>query len=254
MSLILSNLKLCEPLAKQTLPLAFSMVSPTLCLPSTVTSAAAFSTSTALMPHHTWRFYYGKFKLKNPIPCNAKIIPLEQSMPVSDGEPRPGSAADIEKVITVVASNLDEDDPKIHPDWSKPKPHLETPKFPGEYVVGEWPPKGRVYWKLPFKVKLQAGRIYSWCSCGLSKNSPFCDGSHKELNGPNFERPTNPRFLPTKFRPTETKEYWLCQCKQTNNRPFCDGTHRTMEEITKLTRPMITDGQRIKIKIDKDEA
>jgi len=30
----------------------------------------------------------------------------------------------------------------------------------------------------PQKVTLEAGKKYAWCSCGLSENQPFCDGSH----------------------------------------------------------------------------
>ena len=33
--------------------------------------------------------------------------------------------------------------------------------------------------KTPFPVKLEAGSDYFWCSCGQSKQQPFCDGSHK---------------------------------------------------------------------------
>jgi len=27
-------------------------------------------------------------------------------------------------------------------------------------------------------VKLEVGKEYYYCACGLSKNQPFCDGSH----------------------------------------------------------------------------
>ena len=33
--------------------------------------------------------------------------------------------------------------------------------------------------KGPYKIEVQAGKKYSWCSCGLSANQPFCDGAHK---------------------------------------------------------------------------
>ena len=33
--------------------------------------------------------------------------------------------------------------------------------------------------KAPCPVNVEAGKTYAWCSCGLSKNQPFCDGSHK---------------------------------------------------------------------------
>ncbi len=33
--------------------------------------------------------------------------------------------------------------------------------------------------KQPAPAKLEAGKTYAWCRCGLSQNQPFCDGSHK---------------------------------------------------------------------------
>ena len=33
--------------------------------------------------------------------------------------------------------------------------------------------------KAPLPVEVKAGETYYWCSCGQSKNQPFCDGSHK---------------------------------------------------------------------------
>ena len=33
--------------------------------------------------------------------------------------------------------------------------------------------------KAPFGVKVEEGKSYWWCACGLSKEQPFCDGSHK---------------------------------------------------------------------------
>jgi CDGSH-type Zn-finger protein len=33
--------------------------------------------------------------------------------------------------------------------------------------------------KSPIPVLVEAGKTYYWCSCGHSKNQPFCDGAHK---------------------------------------------------------------------------
>ena len=33
--------------------------------------------------------------------------------------------------------------------------------------------------KSPYKVKVEKGKTYFWCSCGESQKQPFCDGSHK---------------------------------------------------------------------------
>lgn len=66
----------------------------------------------------------------------------------------------------------------------------------------------------PIEVHLEAGKQYYWCSCGRSKNQPFCDGSHK---GTDFE--------PKAFSVDTSKSVWLCACKKTANAPFCDGAH-----------------------------
>ncbi|XP_018351493.1 PREDICTED: CDGSH iron-sulfur domain-containing protein 3, mitochondrial isoform X1 [Trachymyrmex septentrionalis] len=90
------------------------------------------------------------------------------------------------------------------------------------YSANDQTGTGAIYDKKPFRILLTAGKNYSWCLCGQSKNQPFCDGTHKDI------------FLKIKLRPirftvTETKNYWLCNCKQTSNRPFCDGTHKRQD-------------------------
>ncbi|KAF7239626.1 CDGSH iron-sulfur domain-containing protein 3, mitochondrial [Varanus komodoensis] len=71
--------------------------------------------------------------------------------------------------------------------------------------------------KHPFQVDLEAGKRYSWCSCGHSQKQPFCDGSHKKYA---------PKLSPLRFQLEEAKEAWLCGCKYTKNPPYCDGTHK----------------------------
>ncbi|MCY4147752.1 MAG: CDGSH iron-sulfur domain-containing protein [Gammaproteobacteria bacterium] len=66
----------------------------------------------------------------------------------------------------------------------------------------------------PFKVTVTEGNSYFWCSCGKSKNQPFCDGSHKGSD-----------FTPVRFSAEKTRDVWLCGCKLTGNQPFCDGSH-----------------------------
>ncbi|XP_019636010.1 PREDICTED: CDGSH iron-sulfur domain-containing protein 3, mitochondrial-like isoform X1 [Branchiostoma belcheri] len=82
--------------------------------------------------------------------------------------------------------------------------------------VRQYTDKGVVAVKTPFKVQLGEGKLYAWCSCGLSKKQPFCDGAHKTVG-----------MTPVRFKMEETREVWLCGCKQTSDRPFCDGTHKT---------------------------
>jgi CDGSH iron-sulfur domain-containing protein 3 len=76
----------------------------------------------------------------------------------------------------------------------------------------------------PACVKVEAGKIYAWCTCGLSEKQPFCDGSHKHIEG-----------MPYKSMKVEFEkdgEVWLCQCKHTKNPPYCDGTHNALKEKT----------------------
>lgn len=87
---------------------------------------------------------------------------------------------------------------------------LETKKF------------GHIYAKLPFKYHCQEGRVYMWCSCGWSRNQPFCDGTH-------HNRKLRISNKPIRWECTETKDYLFCQCKQTKTRPICDSSHTEIE-------------------------
>lgn len=71
--------------------------------------------------------------------------------------------------------------------------------------------------KSPFAVELQKGKTYAWCACGLSKNQPFCDGSHKTTE-----------MKPQVFTAEKDGTQYLCGCKHTKSAPFCDGSHKTL--------------------------
>ncbi len=70
--------------------------------------------------------------------------------------------------------------------------------------------------KQPAVLELDAGTYY-WCSCGRSKNQPFCDGSHEGTG-----------FTPVEFSLNEKTTVALCLCKHTKNPPFCDGNHNSI--------------------------
>ena len=69
--------------------------------------------------------------------------------------------------------------------------------------------------KNPYKIKVEKGKTYFWCSCGLSQKQPFCDGSHK-IEG---------KFKSVKYLAEESKEIYFCGCKITKHPPLCDGSH-----------------------------
>jgi thiamine pyrophosphate-dependent acetolactate synthase large subunit-like protein/nitrite reductase/ring-hydroxylating ferredoxin subunit/CDGSH-type Zn-finger protein len=74
----------------------------------------------------------------------------------------------------------------------------------------------------PKAVELKAGETVWWCTCGRSKNQPFCDGSHQ-----------GSEFTPLKFTAEKDDRYFFCQCKHTGSAPLCDGSHKqiTQEQL-----------------------
>jgi CDGSH-type Zn-finger protein len=79
----------------------------------------------------------------------------------------------------------------------------------------------------PAAVKVEKGKTYAWCTCGLSEKQPFCDGKHKTLATEENGETIMP-FKSLKFTAEEDGEVWLCQCKHTKNPPFCDGSHKQL--------------------------
>lgn len=71
--------------------------------------------------------------------------------------------------------------------------------------------------KTPLPVEVEAGRTYSWCTCGKSSRQPLCDGSHGGSD-----------FKPMFWTATETKTVFFCACKQTKSGPLCDGSHGSL--------------------------
>ena len=98
--------------------------------------------------------------------------------------------------------------------------------------------------KTPFPVKLEAGLDYFWCSCGQSKQQPFCDGSHKGT-----------QHSPRKFTARKTETAYLCGCKKTSNSPFCDGTHNHFEfQTEEITFTALVQPDNREIDITEEES
>ncbi len=74
--------------------------------------------------------------------------------------------------------------------------------------------KGKIAGKTPIPVELEAGKVYAYCTCGVSSNQPFCDGAH-----------SGSEFRPKVFTAEESKTAYMCNCKQSDNPVFCDGSH-----------------------------
>ena len=72
--------------------------------------------------------------------------------------------------------------------------------------------------KEPCAVDVEAGKIYSWCRCGRSKEQPFCDGSHQGTT-----------FKPINVKAEQSETVYFCGCKTTKNAPWCDGSHNNLD-------------------------
>jgi len=68
----------------------------------------------------------------------------------------------------------------------------------------------------PIAITVEPGKVYSWCSCGLTQKTPFCDSNHKKVEGTPF------RSVKVLF--DNAQEILFCQCKKTKTPPFCDDT------------------------------
>ena len=74
--------------------------------------------------------------------------------------------------------------------------------------------KATIAGAFPKQIELEAGKTYSYCTCGESKNQPFCDGAHAGTD-----------FKPVTFKQEVTEKKALCMFKQNNGSPFCNGAH-----------------------------
>ena len=69
----------------------------------------------------------------------------------------------------------------------------------------------------PYPIKVGEGKSYFICSCKLTKNQPFCDGSHHKT-----------KKTPYKFDCQNSEEVYFCGCKLSKNFPLCDGSHNSL--------------------------
>ena len=64
----------------------------------------------------------------------------------------------------------------------------------------------------PIACYVEEGKTYYWCSCGKSKNQPFCD--RKDCGDKAVE-----------YKAELTETLYFCACKETKDPPLCDGSH-----------------------------
>ncbi len=93
----------------------------------------------------------------------------------------------------------------------------------------------------PCLVTLEEGKRYAWCTCKLSKEQPFCDGSHKGSDK-----------RPMVFKAERTEDVLLCACKATKIGPFCDGSHNNLEDEYVEASPEEIESMKDSVLVDQD--
>lgn len=78
-------------------------------------------------------------------------------------------------------------------------------------------------------IEVEKGKRYAYCTCGVSKNQPFCDGSHRGYNEMYGVTPATGGFKPMIWEAADDTWECFCQCKATKNPPFCDGSHNALD-------------------------
>jgi CDGSH-type Zn-finger protein len=73
----------------------------------------------------------------------------------------------------------------------------------------------------PADIQVEAGKVYKWCSCGLTAIEPFCDNTHRDIEGTPF------RSIKVRFDKPQVVSF--CQCKRTKTPPFCDDSHKALK-------------------------
>lgn len=74
-----------------------------------------------------------------------------------------------------------------------------------------------IFQKKAMPIEVEEGKTYYWCACGLSKNQPFCDGSHKDTG-----------ISPVAYKAEATGKAFFCGCKHSKKEPLCDGSHKEL--------------------------
>ena len=67
----------------------------------------------------------------------------------------------------------------------------------------------------PVVMNLKAGETIAYCMCGLSKDGPVCDGTHKGTS-----------ITPQVEKYGADSRISACGCKRSKAVPICDGTHK----------------------------
>ena len=79
--------------------------------------------------------------------------------------------------------------------------------------------RGKPTQNVPYKMFVEEGKSYYWCSCGLSSNQPYCDGNHE-----------GSEFKPIRFTADKKGFARICGCRSSENAPICDGSHMSLDK------------------------
>ncbi|MBF0587536.1 MAG: CDGSH iron-sulfur domain-containing protein [Magnetococcales bacterium] len=72
----------------------------------------------------------------------------------------------------------------------------------------------------PYKVFVKTGESVRVCTCGLSKDPPFCDDAHEGKS----------EKIPLVNTAEADTNLFVCGCGNSKDMPWCDGAHKSCPE------------------------
>lgn len=86
-----------------------------------------------------------------------------------------------------------------------------------------------MYGAYNIKGELKIGEVYSWCTCGFSREEPWCDRTCEQDKPDMVDENGERKYRPYRFQVNKDQTVFsICGCKYTQTPPVCDGTHGPM--------------------------
>lgn len=99
----------------------------------------------------------------------------------------------------------------------------------GECRLPQHVPRIPIYGTYNVQGKIVPGEEYIWCSCGYSKEQPWCDKTCEQDTPELVDENGAQKYCGVKFKATASQTIFsICGCKYTRTPPICDGTHGPM--------------------------
>lgn len=153
----------------------------------------------------------------------------KEHQPVKEASPEKLVENDEDVPVEIPEENIDQPVAEEVKHEQEEQPATESKGYVDDRKELEGCEEAKIAQNKSYKVNLKKGETYYYCTCGRSKNQPFCDGSHNE-EGCTY-KPLKFVFEGEDENPDEEQKVSLCGCKHNKPEkgPFCDGSHKNVK-------------------------